>query len=1371
MDIAKDHSYAKSAKAAVVVHLMDSHMGAHNSDASGDPAARTPNTDASQAGGAANAAGLEQAEQEEQQAPEIEGRPRGFNELPTLRVNGNTQFGNKTIRTRTWTPTTLCTSLPEFLQTLEETIARFLVDEVFNQTKPFKILADISLEYAKLVDDKLESKVKAVLRTKAMAATPGQDASALARRLCDTIWERNQNFIANQSGLVVFAIHWGKVTIGAYNPLLGAAFVELPAKIKAKNAVINVKNTDERCFGYAILACKYNQHAYKKQPGEPKQYDKYFRTEGLDTIHYPVAIAQLGETERVLRIPVNVFCFTDDTGDGLYPAYLSQLNRKEAINLLYWRGHYSWIKSFSRLMSGVTKHQGRKYFCMQCLGHFSTQGVLDKHEQLCSGDVCQQVTTMMPEGSTLRFNNVRYQQRCPFVVYADFECTTEHLLQENKQATKRRKRPRKTDPLDIVPEAAYQVHKPCSVGLLLTSTLDANNPKHHYEQHFGDDSPGWFLKKLVEIEEECMAVLLDPRRLVMTPTDEERFQAAQDCYICRKEFRGQNIKVRDHDHVTGKFRGAAHQSCNLQLRTQYKIPVFFHNFRGYDSHLLVAALGEKARADREKTGKERKLRVIGQGMEKYLIMSYGNHIVIKDSLQFMTESLENLTTCLRRGGDEKFHMLRREFADIATDQSKWQLLLRKGVYPYDYMDSIERFAERRLPRLEDFFSRLRQEPCKPEDYAHAETVWREFGHTTMKDYHDLYLKIDVLLLADIFEAFRDVCLKNYELDPAHYVSSPHLSWDAMLKCTECELELLSDPEMYRLLESGLRGGVAMVSKRYAKANNPRVSDYDPTKPETHLMYWDANNLYGWSMSQSLPECGFRWLDDDEIKTVDWLHLEKDDQLGYVVECDLDYPEELHDEHSDYPLAPERLTVKSEMWSGTQHKIYSSYRVGEDHVQQCRSSAKLVPNLYPKTRYCLHSRNLKFYLEHGMTLTKVHRVIQFRQRAWMKVYIEKNQDLRANSTSDFEKNFYKLMNNACYGKTCENQRKRTNIQLVTDPIKAQKLLGMPHLIGFRVFTSEIAALELMKPRCVINRPFYAGFAVLELAKLHMYKFHYDFVKKLWPGKVAQLLFTDTDSLMYEIEDSQMHEKVWQHRDQFDLSDYPSNFYHDATNKAKIGKFKDEAKGKAAEAFVGLRAKMYCWKMAKALPDNTFSVEEKARAKGIQRAAMRDLRFADYERQIRAPQEHTSVNRRIGTHLQRIYTYEYVKKGLCAFDDKRYILEDGITTLAYGHHRVQLQQQLKRRAITATDVESVQTFKQSHHQRQVKMTDLIADDDDDDDDQPSVLEVPRAARATVFVRPGFDPEQVEWQTRQELLRRAFGGDENPDDMLDLLAFVQK
>jgi len=341
---------------------------------------------------------------------------------------------------------------------------------------------------------------------------------------------------------------------------------------------------------------------------------------------------------------------------------------------------------------------------------------------------------------------------------------------------------------------------------------------------------------------------------------------------------------------------------------------------------------------------------------------------------------------------------------------------------------------------------------------------------------------DVLLLAVIFERFRIKCLETYKLDPAFYLSAAQLSFDAALKKTDAHLDLISDPAMFTMIDSGIRGGISMISNRYAKANNPLVAGYDPSKPKSWIKGLDANNLYGWAMSQALPISDFEWVPQDELNKINWLSLKEDDTKGYIVTVDLEYPSEIHDAHNDYPLAPERMRVKDEWLSDKLINIRSQY-----NMPRGDGTSKLIPNLMDKKGYVIHYQNLRFYLEHGMKLTKVYNAIRFTQKAWLQSYIEMNQKLRAEATTTFDTDFYKLMNNAVFGKTCENQKKRTNIAIIQDKQKLLDYAAKPTFMNFRIFGDDLMAIETQKTQNLINRPFYAGFAILELAKLHMYRY--------------------------------------------------------------------------------------------------------------------------------------------------------------------------------------------------------------------------------------------------------------------------------------------
>ena len=306
----------------------------------------------------------------------------------------------------------------------------------------------------------------------------------------------------------------------------------------------------------------------------------------------------------------------------------------------------------------------------------------------------------------------------------------------------------------------------------------------------------------------------------------------------------------------------------LNCKKARHLPVFFHNLRGYDCHHLKQGLG-----------KYDGLSCIATTSERYVSVTLGN-IRFLDSYQFLNMSLAKLVNNLTASG-HKFPILKQCFNEHID------LLVRKGVYPYEYVDSVNRFEETSLPAREHFYSRLMDSSITEAEYAHAQRVWSAFSLSNLGEYHDLYLKTDVLLLAEIFESFRQMACQYYQLDPCHFYSLPGLAWNAMLKMTRIELELLMDVDIYLYLEKNLKGGVAQISNRHAAANNPQVAgQYDASRPTTYILYTDCNNLYGTAMSQSLPYAGFRWLDRNDIAAIDLRNVSDDADVGYIFEVDL-----------------------------------------------------------------------------------------------------------------------------------------------------------------------------------------------------------------------------------------------------------------------------------------------------------------------------------------------------------------------------------------------------------------------------------------------------------------------------------------------------
>ena len=582
------------------------------------------------------------------------------------------------------------------------------------------------------------------------------------------------------------------------------------------------------------------------------------------------------------------------------------------------------------------------------------------------------------------------------------------------------------------------------------------------------------------------------------------------------------------------------------------------------------------------------------------------------------------------------------------------LITRKGVYPYDYMDDMEKFNDTQLPPQSAFYSILNDEDISDKDYKHAQNVWNAFNVKNMGEYHDLYLKSDVLLLADVFENFRSTCLNYYKLDPANYYTSPGLSWDAALKMTKINLELITDIDMYLMVEKGIRGGISTITNRYSIANNKHLSKYDNNKPSKYVMYLDANNLYGWAMCEHLPTGDFKWLDDPKFNVT---KISDNNDKGYILDVDLEYPKELHDTHSDYPLAPENIQVDKSMLSTYSRTLKDELKIGNSHVY------KLIPNLNNKTKYVVHYRNLKLYLSLGLKITKTHRIIEFSQSPWLKKYIEFNTNKRKEAKNNFEKDFFKLMNNSVFGKTMENLRKRVNVELVNNMERRKKLVSKPNFKSMKIFTEHLVAIDIQKPNLKLNRPIYCGFCILDNSKILMYDFHYNYIRNKYKYD-AKLLFTDTDSLCYEIKTDDIYEDMHADRQLFDFSDYPkeSKYFNDE-NKKIIGKFKDETAMKPIIEFVGLRSKMYSIK--------TENSESK-KAKGIKKNVVRkDIMHTNYKDTLFNASQSFVQMKTIRSDHHVIRSYKLNKIGLSCYDDKRYIQNNGCDTLAYGHYKTVIE----------------------------------------------------------------------------------------------------
>ena len=803
----------------------------------------------------------------------------------------------------------------------------------------------------------------------------------------------------------------------------------------------------------------------------------------------------------------------------------------------------------------------------------------------------------------------------PFVIYADFECFTKPVLNC------------KPDPSKSY-NIEYQKHEPSGFCFYLKGVTGRFKTESFTKEKEDDDVAAIFVNKIVGYTQSIYTEYYrKPKLMLLTKQEENTFKQSKYCSICDEEL-GED-RVRDHCHFTGKYRGAAHNKCNLKCRKPRVLPVIFHNLQGYDAHLFIKQLSKIPG----------KLDCIPSTEEKYI--SFSKHIKVGeyksvtgkiceitfeirfiDSFKFLQTSLANLVSNLQ---PTDFVNTRRKF------KQNTEILTRKGVYPYDYVSSLEKLSETQLPPKEEFYSKLNDENISEEDFYHAIRVWDIFNCKTIRDYHDLYLKSDVLLLADVFENFRKTCLKHYNLDPAHYYTSPGLAWDACLKTTKQELQLLDDYDMLMMFERGIRGGITHISKRYAEANNEYMKTYDPQKPSSYIQYLDANNLYGWAMSQPLPTHGFEWV-ENITKTQVLNIIEGNSAKGYIFDVDLVYPKHLWEKHNDYPLAPELIKV-----NGVE---------------------KLICHFKPRTNYVLHYKNLKQYLNMGLKLKAVNRAISFEQSPWMEPYIRKNTELRKTAANSFEKDFFKLMNNSVFGKTIENIRKRQSIKLVDNRKTALKLSKKPNFERVTIFDKNLIAAHMKKTEVYFNKPVYVGQAILDLSKTLMFDFHYNYIKDKYSTK-AELLFTDTDSLMYRIQTEDFYKYITKDvESKFDTSDYPASHpsgIPTGLNKKVIGMFKDEVAGKQISHFIGLRPKLYSFKI-----EDGKNVKK---CKGIKKSVVsKGITFEHYFDCLFTGDKQMRSMKIIQSRYHDIYSKEVNKIALSCEDDKRLVLSNKVDTKA-------------------------------------------------------------------------------------------------------------
>jgi ssDNA-binding Zn-finger/Zn-ribbon topoisomerase 1 len=1024
-------------------------------------------------------------------------------------------------------------------------------------------------------------------------------------------------FNERDSGLIFDGIESALFKISLLGNHSGRGSFKLPKNLKNKTAVINV-DCESQCFKYAVLSIlHYNDiNANRNRTYSYRQWENELNFDDCNSDD--MKIKDIEKFEKLNNIKIVLHVWEKGLKGVRYNSRSSCYER--TVNLLLVKEddseewHYCGIPKISRLYHHLENSSRELYYCDRCIRHFRRKTKFETHYEWCKRGKLQM--ERMPKDKEFSYRENGDELSPLRVIYADIEC----YIDDN-------------------------IHRPAAISCYEVWHDHFRSRQNKMRVWQGEDCIYQFLQFLeqaVKFQQKHDGELYR-RSLHMTADDQAKFDSCNVCPKCRKTFDDDKIKkVRDHDHITGKFRNALCSKCNFSLRMKRRtLPVIFHNFKGYDSHMIIkGGLGQM---------KEWKLDVIAQTREKFMAMTakvpvdktkenktvYFD-IKFLDSYQFMTASLASLVQNLK--SLPLTQNLKKQYPNL-TDE----VITRKGVFPYAYFDAISKLGETSLPPIDKFKNDLTGAECKTEDYDHAQDAWIKFDCHTFGEYMIAYLKLDVFLLADVFQEFRRVALEEDKLDPVHFVSLPAMSFKSAFKMTGETIHLLQDPEMYNLFERGIRGGLTFVNKH-------RLKSETVGNDHTHLKYYDQNNLYGSSLSKPLPHSEFSWLDDSEIQHFsnpsNILAIPDEGDWGYYFEIDLIYPNNIKHKTVDFPVAPESGEVSKDMFSDFMKQFHKDLEsCGQPDYKPCR---KLLLTQYDKENYLVHFSILKFYLEIGMILKRVHRIIKFRQKAFLKPYIDSNSQKRALAQNNFEKDFYKYKNNSLFGKTMEDVRKRVNYKLVNDDQKYHKLVSSPLFIDRDIIDEDLIGVKMIKSEVELCKPIYIGQAVLDYSKLEMYQLFYKILKPCPLVKEVRLLGGDTDSFFLGIatqKDLNFNEVGKSLERYFDTSNYPADHpLYSIKNKAKLGCFKDETAGKEIDEMILLRPKMYSMK----LKDSDDSIK---RAKGISRSLVSNMKHKNFRKAYRN-KNITFVNMTIlKSKSHEIKTHTFRKRALSAWEDKR------------------------------------------------------------------------------------------------------------------------
>ena len=992
---------------------------------------------------------------------------------------------------------------------------------------------------------------------------------------------------------------------------------------------------------YAVLAALHSDEIPNYRRNIASSYEPYIQSLNLNGIGFPLMDREIPIFEKNNpEISIMLYSLKNNKVDGIL--YKPKVFKPKHINLLYLtsglKHHYVWIKTLSRLISSQLNSRSTVITCKMCLSHFKSSKAFDLHNAIG----CDQQRVIMPkEGEQLKFKHLSSKQVHPFVIYADMEAILKPYFG-----------PDRGDSNTSYTERS-QLHVPCSYAYTISSIVD-DSRLSNVRLYRGQDCISHFVDSLLNDVNYITDAYLDKIKPMESISDwynrensEHVRKREQTCYVCNVDLKNDDVIVWDHDHVTGCIRGKCHSSCNILVRSPRFIPLFFHNL-SYDSHFFIEELAKR----------DLRLTCLPLTKENFISLSAhlksripkkrGIEIRILDSFRFLAAPLAILAKSL--GECKSF----QKFQQANFPHSQLLANPQKQFFCYDYVDSFERLNEKTFPSKEKFFNKLTNESVTDENYAHAKKVFDDLVKGDLGDYYDLYLTIDCLLLQDCMSNFRDTMIQEMGLDPVFFFTLPSFSFNACLNMLPSKgINLVSDQSIASLIKGAIRGGITSSMLRYSEANNKYLKNgFDASKEEIYHAYIDVNNLYGKVLLDGfLPTSDYAWVEDaNELKLISSIefisNIAVDSPWGYIYQVDVDVDPNLHDFFNCFPFLPEHVAMEG--------------------------MRKLVPNLYNKKFYVTHYRNLQQAIKYGLTLVKVHRVIKFKQTQLVQPYISGCSAKRQRDGNDeFQKKLWKDLINIIFGRFLMGD-KQTIVKLTKkweavgrgNHNDAQRLLRDPLFHSFSICNDNLVAIQMKKLFVDNRRCYLQGFTILELSKVIMYDFFYGVLKPTLKDNL-RLAYIDTDSFILQIKKVDFYKFMKAKSEYFDTSDYPvDNVYGlEIKNKKVPGLWKDEGKGMPLLRFICLKPKCYYVQFETGSDINEY--EEIKKISSVNKSVTRSYEFDHFKKVLLNKTMLYAKMFRITSTKHEIHTVLMNKLSLTSKDNKRYILSDGIHTLAWGH----------------------------------------------------------------------------------------------------------